>query len=96
MGDFERGIVLKHNSAARIRAKFVQSKRTLEWQNWTRQGLLEEGKCGGEESFVLVLAFLIPEHFDSGVRDHGSHKGWGRRVVIYSWAGEGGHHHVMV
>ena len=31
--------------------------------------MLEEGECRGEECLVLVLAFLIPEHLDSGVRN---------------------------
>ena len=58
--------------------------------------MLEEGECRGEECLVLVLAFLIPEHLDSGVRNLWSYQGWGRRDEGYTGAEEGGHHHVMV
>ena len=58
--------------------------------------MVEEGECGGEEGLVLVLAFLLPEHLDSGVRNPGSYHSRRRGVVGHSGGEEGGHHHVMV
>ena len=74
----------------------VQENSCEAWGGRVQQGVLEEGECRGEECLILVLAILVPEHLDSGVRNPRCYKGRGRRDVGYTGAGEGRHHHVMV
>ena len=90
-------MVLKDNSAALLKAKFVQSRRMdvrlgeggLNRECWSR-GRVEESRV----SYWCWPSW--PQDLDSGVENSGCNYGRERGGVGYTGAGEGGDNHVMV